>query len=69
MAQSPPGQAGHPFSSQTVADLLDTPTLARTYAHILHHGPVTVSAIVDELDVPQGTAYDYVEKLSTRLAS
>jgi DNA-binding transcriptional ArsR family regulator len=50
---------------QTVADLLDTPALARLYASILQRGPVTVSEIVDELDIPQGTAYDYVQKLET----
>lgn len=50
---------------QTVVDLLETPALARMYAHILQHGPVTVSTLVDELDIPQGTAYDYVEKLET----
>lgn len=44
---------------------LDTPALARLYAHILRHGPVTVSEIVDQLDVPQGTGYDYVQKLET----
>lgn len=50
---------------QTVVDLLETPALARIYAHVLEGGPVTVSALVDELDVPQGTAYDYVERLET----
>jgi len=66
MAQSPP-QSGQPpiRQLQTVVDLLETPTLARMYAHILQHGPVTVSEIVDEIDIPQGTAYDYVQKLET----
>jgi DNA-binding MarR family transcriptional regulator len=50
---------------QTVADLLDTPARARLYAYILQHGPVTVSEIIDALDIPQGTAYDYVETLET----
>ncbi|MFB6227313.1 MAG: helix-turn-helix domain-containing protein [Halobacteriales archaeon] len=50
---------------QTVADLLDTPALARLYAHILQHGPVTVSELVGELDIPQGTAYEYVQTLET----
>jgi DNA-binding MarR family transcriptional regulator len=66
MAQSPP-QSGQPpiRQLQTVADLLETPALARIYAHILRHGPVTVSDLVAELDVPQGTAYDYVQNLET----
>ena len=50
---------------QTVADLLETPALARLYAHILQNGPVTVSEIIDELGIPQGTAYDYVQNLET----
>jgi predicted ArsR family transcriptional regulator len=50
---------------QTVADLLETPALARLYAYILQHGPVTVPAIVDDLDIPQGTTYDYVQHLET----
>jgi hypothetical protein len=50
---------------QTVADLLETPTLARLYAHVLQHGPVTVSGIIDETEIPQGTAYDYVQNLET----
>jgi len=64
MAQSPP-QPGHPpiRQLQTVVDLLETPPLARLYAYILRTGPATVSEIVSELDIPQGTAYDYVQKL------
>lgn len=64
MAESPRRPRQAPIRQlQTVVDLLETPALARMYAHILQHGPVTVSEMVDELDVPQGTAYDYVQKL------
>ncbi|CCQ34971.1 archaeal sugar-specific transcriptional regulator, TrmB family (plasmid) [Halorhabdus tiamatea SARL4B] len=31
----------------------------------MQHGPVTVSEIVDTIDIPQGTAYDYVQNLET----
>ena len=66
MAQSPPRSGRPPIQQlQTVADLFDTPTLARLYAHLLQQGPITVSEIVDALDIPQGTAYDYVQKLET----
>jgi len=66
MAQSPPRSGRPPIQQlQTVADLLETPALARLYAHILQHGPVTVSEVLDELDIPQGTAYDYVQNLET----
>lgn len=64
MAQSPFRSDRPPIQQlQTVADLLETPALARLYAYILQHGPVTVSETVDELDIPQGTAYDYVQNL------
>ncbi|MCD2201646.1 helix-turn-helix domain-containing protein [Halobacterium sp. KA-4] len=64
MAQSPPQSGQPPIQQlQTVANLLETPPLARIYAYILQHGPATVSEIVDELDIPQGTAYDYVQNL------
>lgn len=64
MAHSPSTSGQPPIQQlQTVADLLDTPTLARLYAYLLQNGPVTVSEIIDELDIPQGTAYDYVQNL------
>ena len=50
---------------QTVADLIETPALARIYAYAERGGSVTVGELVDELDVPQGTAYDYVQRLET----
>jgi len=66
MAQSPSRSGRPPIQHlQMVADLLETPALARVYAYILQHGPVTVSEIVDELDVPQGTVYDYIRNLET----
>jgi DNA-binding MarR family transcriptional regulator len=64
MAQSPPRSGRPPIQQlQTVVDLLETPALARIYAHVLQDGPLTVADIVDTLDIPQGTAYDYVQKL------
>ena len=66
MAHSPPRSGQPPIQQlQTVVDLLETPVLAQMYAYILQHGPVTVSEIVDELDIPQGTAYDYIQNLET----
>jgi DNA-binding MarR family transcriptional regulator len=64
MAKSPVRSDQPPIQQlQTIADLLDTPALARIYAHVLQEGPVTVPEIVANLDFPQGTAYDYVQKL------
>lgn len=64
MAQSPPRSGQPPIQQlQTVVDLLETPALARLYAHVLQDGPMTVADIVDELDIPQGTVYDYIQKL------
>jgi len=66
MAQSPPRSGQPPIQQlQMVVDLLETPALARIYAHNLQHGPVTVSELVDQVGVPQGTAYDYVQNLET----
>ncbi|RBI59752.1 ArsR family transcriptional regulator [halophilic archaeon] len=64
MAQSPSQSGQSPIQQlQTVVDLLETPVLARMYAHVMQNGPVTVADIIDDLDIPQGTAYDYVQKL------
>jgi hypothetical protein len=50
---------------QTVVSLLETPALARLYAYVLHNGKTTVSEVVEAVDIPQGTAYDYVRTLET----
>lgn len=64
MAQSsPPTQTPSIEQLRTVLDLLETPALARIYAHALRHDSTTVPELVDALDVPQGTAYEYVRKL------
>jgi predicted ArsR family transcriptional regulator len=48
---------------RTIAGLIETPVLARIYAYAEREGPVTVGELVDELEIPQGTAYDYVQRL------
>lgn len=64
MAQSsPPTQTPSIEQLRAVLDLLETPALARIYAHTLRHGSATVPELVEALDVPQGTAYEYVRKL------
>jgi DNA-binding MarR family transcriptional regulator len=66
MAGSPARSERRPLEElQTVVDLLGKPTLARVYGFVLRDGPVTVTQVVETLDVPQGTAYDYVERLET----
>lgn len=47
----------------SLVDIIREPTLARMYTIIRRTGPKSVSEIVDELDVPERTAYDYVHKL------
>lgn len=65
MAKSPPQSDRPPLQQlQTVVDLLETPALARLYAYVLQEGPVTVADIINTLDIPQGTAYDYVQRLA-----
>ena len=49
--------------AQAVVDCLETPTLARIYASAWTDGPITISTLIDELDIPQGTAYEYVDRL------
>lgn len=66
MVGSPARSERRPLEElQTVVDLLEKPALARVYGFILREGPVSVIQVVEQLDVPQGTAYDYVERLET----
>ncbi|AGB39337.1 winged helix-turn-helix domain-containing protein [Natronococcus occultus] len=48
---------------RTLVDLLENPTLARIYTHVLENDGATVENLITDLDLPQGTAYDYVGKL------
>jgi len=47
----------------SIADLLEEPQLARLYAYVHREGPATVREAMDALDLPQGTAYSYVNRL------
>lgn len=47
----------------SVADLLAEPRLARIYAQLAREGPATVADLMDDLELAQGTAYDYVNRL------
>ena len=47
----------------SVADLLEEPQLARLYAHLAREGEATVQELMEALDLPQGTAYTYVNRL------
>lgn len=48
----------------SIADLLDQPQLARIYTYLYREGGATVSELIDALDLPQGTAYTYVNQLT-----
>ncbi|RQG95750.1 DUF7437 domain-containing protein [Natrarchaeobius oligotrophus] len=48
---------------QTVLELLENPSLARIYSYAFHTEDVTVEELVSNLGVPQGTVYDYVNRL------
>ncbi|RRJ27572.1 DUF7437 domain-containing protein [Halocatena pleomorpha] len=64
MAKSSHHSDHPPFQQlQAVVDLLESPTLARLYMYTLEKGSSTVSEIVSDLDIPQGTAYDYIGTL------
>lgn len=47
----------------SVADLLEEPQLARIYTHVDRHGETTVQELIEDLGLPQGTAYSYVNRL------
>ena len=44
-------------------DIIREPTLARIYTSVRRTGPKSVGDLIDELDIPERTAYDYVHKL------
>jgi len=47
----------------SVADLLDEPQLAQLYAYLAREGEATVQDVMDDLEIAQGTAYSYVNRL------
>ena len=47
----------------SVADLLEEPQLAQLYAYLARKEEATVQELMNELDLAQGTAYTYVNRL------
>ncbi|MFT4921112.1 MAG: DNA-binding transcriptional ArsR family regulator [Haloarculaceae archaeon] len=47
----------------SIADLLEEPRLAQLYAYLAREGDATVQELMEVLELPQGTAYSYVERL------
>src|SRR6056297_1898784 len=47
----------------SVADLLEEPQLAKLYAYLARENEATVQELMNELDLAQGTAYTYVNRL------
>ena len=47
----------------SVADLLEEPALAQLYASLAREGESSVQELMDALDLAQGTAYTYVNRL------
>jgi DNA-binding transcriptional ArsR family regulator len=47
----------------SVADLLEEPQLAQLYAYVAREEEATVQEVMDALDLAQGTAYTYVNRL------
>lgn len=47
----------------SVADLLEDAQLAQLYAYLARRDEATVQQLIDDLDIPQGTAYSYVNRL------
>jgi len=47
----------------SVAGLLEEPQLAQLYAYLAREDEATVQNVMDDLDLAQGTAYSYVNRL------
>ena len=47
----------------SIADMLEEPPLAQLYAYLARQGEATVQDVIDALEFPQGTAYNYVNRL------
>ena len=47
----------------SVADLLEQPQLAQLYAFLAREGEATVQDVMETLELAQGTAYSYVNRL------
>ncbi|MFC4408004.1 DUF7437 domain-containing protein [Haloarchaeobius iranensis] len=47
----------------SVADLLEEPQLAQLYAYLTRENETTVQDVMDDLELAQGTAYSYVNRL------
>jgi DNA-binding MarR family transcriptional regulator len=47
----------------SVADLLEEPQLAQLYAYLAREREATVQDVMDDLELAQGTAYSYVNRL------
>jgi len=47
----------------SVADLLKEPQLAQLYAYLAREGEAAVQDVMDDLELAQGTAYSYVNRL------
>jgi len=47
----------------SVADLLAEPQLAQLYAYLARQDAATVQDVMDDLELAQGTAYSYVNRL------
>ena len=47
----------------SIADLLEEPQLAQLYAYLAQEGEATVQDVIEDLDLAQGTAYSYVNRL------
>ncbi len=48
---------------RTAIELLENTSLARIYVYVLRTDGATVDDLVTDLEIPQGTAYDYVRRL------
>lgn len=47
----------------SIADLLHKPKLARVFVYICYYGPTEPADVIDALDLPESTSYEYIDRL------
>lgn len=47
----------------SIADLLRNPKRARVFVYVCYYGPVVPANVIDALDLPESTAYEYIDQL------
>lgn len=63
---APKRLAQNASSLETLVELLNRPALARVYVYVCYWESVTPTDVVDALELPKSTAYEYLDQLVDR---